>query len=144
MALDRVVGQVDGQVLHRLGLRGVRVTREAHVAFPKQVAIELVGHQNPATDIKLPFLNQKRPLDVLLDHEAVSLRLLCLLCWIVVGVDEAFQLLKTVEDVHSSASVKVVRLQNPHILARPHALLELVAFQRSLALHRAQIVVLLQ
>jgi len=67
--LDCVVCQ-----MHRCSLyivKGVGIAGHSNVAFSEKVAIVLMGDQHPKSDVKFTLIDQKRPLDVLLDHEKV-------------------------------------------------------------------------
>jgi hypothetical protein len=67
--LNCIVGQ-----MHRCSLdivQRVSVTRHADIAFSKQVTVMLMGDQHPKSDVKFALVDQKGPLDVLLDHEQV-------------------------------------------------------------------------
>jgi hypothetical protein len=60
--------------MHRCSLyivKGVGIAGHSNVAFSEKVAIVLMGDQHPKSDVKFALVDQKGPLDVLLDHEQV-------------------------------------------------------------------------
>lgn len=70
--LDRVVREV-----HKLVVRVFRVQLELRPARPKIALFEEVSFprgadENPYADVELPFINQQRPFDVLLNNQRLS------------------------------------------------------------------------
>lgn len=67
--LDGVVGEVDVEVGDTLPSEGELVGGSAQVPLSKQEHLQLVGHENPHSDVELPSPEKQRALHILLDHK---------------------------------------------------------------------------
>jgi hypothetical protein len=46
----------------------------SEITFPKEVKGAIVIEEDPNSDIELPLINKERPLDILLENEAIMLK----------------------------------------------------------------------
>ena len=85
----------------------------------------LLVDKHPDSNVELALPDQQRPLDVLLQHDQVRLEILRFLfllgvngCFVTdfdVLLEDALEVFDLVENLHSSPSVAVVGLQDPHV-----------------------------
>jgi hypothetical protein len=85
----------------------------------------LLVDKHPDSNVELALPDQQRPLDVLLQHDQVRLEILRFLfllgvngCFVTdfdVLLEDALEVFDLVENLHTSASVAVVGLQDPHV-----------------------------
>lgn len=91
MLLDCVVGQMDEIVVYVVGWVGLSWSSD--VSFFEEVHIHRLCQKRPDSNVKFPFLQQHRLLDVLLYHKRTVIelefllldhqfRLICKICWV--------------------------------------------------------------
>lgn len=111
-----VVGQVHGNLRERV--QRVLVARHPDVPLVEQIAVEVLGHKDPEPNIKLAALDEQWLFDILLNYKEFVFK----------RFDDEFELRQVLKDSDASPPVTSIWFQDPNVLARVHAAIDLQFF----------------
>lgn len=60
-------------IVHVLQVDSIRGPTHPQITFREEIQVGVVGQQHPDSYVKLPFVDEERALDILLDDEGVKL-----------------------------------------------------------------------
>ena len=69
--LHCIISQVNEVIVEVLGVHGVGLARGAQVALSEEVDVHVLGEGDPDPDVKLSFVDQQGPLNILLYDEGL-------------------------------------------------------------------------